>query len=571
MFEAFYGLREDPFRLSADHRFCFPHRNYARARAYVDYALHRAEGFVMVTGSPGTGKTTLINELLSNLPKQTTRAATLLSTRLEAEDLLRMTAYSLGLKSREQPKAMLLQQLMERVKDDYLRGIRTLLIIDEAQDLNAPALEELRLLTNLHEGNRPLLQIVLVGQEPLRQLVRRPEMEQLHQRLIAAWHLQPLGPEEAIAYVRHRLEIAGWQGDPVFEPGVMETVFAFSQGVPRRINLICSRLLLHGCIGELHSLSREDAVDLVAELGEEELAPAADGRSAGSDAEVDWAAIDQGLIWTPPEPEPLAHPSPDPSATVANQAEEDLQEEGLQEEGIQSGEKDAATDEPAPEATATGKLALDPTAGPETGGPEQSLSASNASCNSGSSSGAGTGFGAGSGSGSTPPASSASAESAAPDGQVSPVARSDSSADREQAGVGSATGAAQAQQKPIEGASAQRTDAKLGPPPGLAVEDVDQRTADLDLGSPPPGLAVEDAGDLPPTPSPERSPPALMPVGPRARRVRVMRRRGPIVLGIVVFVVLILLPRDLLEWRASDLLRLLRSPDVSMEGSSPPS
>lgn len=568
MFEAFYGLREDPFRLSADHRFCFPHRNYARARAYVDYALHRAEGFVMVTGSPGTGKTTLINELLSNLQKQTTRAATLLSTRLEAEDLLRMTAYALGLKSREQPKAMLLQQLMEHVKDDYLRGIRTLLIIDEAQDLNAPALEELRLLTNLHEGNRPLLQIVLVGQEPLRQLVRRPEMEQLHQRLIAAWHLQPLGPEETIGYVRHRLEIAGWQGDPVFEPGVMETVFAFSQGVPRRINLICSRLLLHGCIGELHSLSREDAADLVAELGEEELAPAADGRSTGSEAEVDWAAIDQGLIWTPPEPEPLAHPSRDPSAAVANKGEEDLQEEGLQEVNLQSGEADV-TDEPAPEDNAAGRLALGPTAGPDTGEAGRSLSASKASCNSGSRSGAGSRFR--SGSGSTPPASSASAESAALAGQVSPVARSDSSANREQAGVGSVTGAAQAQQKPIEGASAERTDARLGPPPGLAVEDVDQRAAGLDVGSPPPGLAVEDAGDLPPTPSPERSPPALMPVGSRARRVRVMRRRGPIVLSIVVFVVLILLPRDLLEWRASDLLRLLRSPDVSMDGSQPPS
>lgn len=322
MFEEFYGLREDPFRLSSDHRFCFPHRNYARARAYVDYALHRAEGFVMVTGNPGTGKTTLINELLSNLPKQSTRAATLLSTRLEAEDLLRMMAYALGLKSREQPKALLLQQLMEYMSDHYHRGIRTLLIIDEAQDLNTSALEELRLLTNLHEANRPLLQIVLVGQEPLRQLVRQPEMEQLHQRLIAAWHLKPLGPQETVGYVRHRLETAGWRGDPVFESGVMETVFAYSQGVPRRINLICSRLLLHGCISEQHRLTREDAVELVAELGEEELAPTVDATSAKSHAEVDWAVIDHGLDWAPPVPEPPS--DPEPSSETATLADDGL-------------------------------------------------------------------------------------------------------------------------------------------------------------------------------------------------------------------------------------------------------
>ena len=300
MFEVFYGLKEDPFRLSADHRFCYPHRNYSRARAYVDYALHRAEGFVMVTGNPGTGKTTLINDLLSRLPEHSTRAATLLSTRLDAEDLLRMTAYALGLQTRTQPKALLLQQLMEFMNEQYRRGGRTLLIIDEAQDLGASALEELRLLTNLHHAGHPLLQIVLVGQEPLRELVRRPEMEQLHQRLIAAWHLQALSPAETVAYVRHRLETAGWQGDPVFEPGVLQIVFDFSQGVPRRINLICSRLLLHGCLSELHRLSKADALDLVRmswAMKNWRHPPSKSTRPRQS--EMDWAEIDQGLEWVP--------------------------------------------------------------------------------------------------------------------------------------------------------------------------------------------------------------------------------------------------------------------------------
>jgi hypothetical protein len=242
-----------------------------------------------------------------------------------------MTAYALGLESRMQPKAMLLQQLMESMHAYHRQGVRTLLIIDEAQDLGAAALEELRLLTNLHHAGHPLLQIILVGQEPLRELVRQPEMEQLHQRLIAAWHLQPLDPEETIGYVRHRLETAGWQGDPVFEPGVMQAVYRFSQGVPRRINLICSRLLLHGCISERHRLTQADALDLVHELGEEELAPSAEGTSASEQPEVDWAAIDQGLEWTPrealvlteePEPEPELEPEPEPEARASSDERE---------------------------------------------------------------------------------------------------------------------------------------------------------------------------------------------------------------------------------------------------------
>jgi len=273
MYEGFYGLKADPFRLSTDHRFCYNHRSYARAKAYVQYALHRAEGFVLITGRPGTGKTTLVNDLLATLPNKEAVVGTLVSTQLEAEDLLLMTGHAFGLDFESSRKALVLQQLNEFFREQHEKGRRVLLIIDEAQDLAPSALEELRLLTNLQHRGAPLLQIALLGQEGLRDIVRAPEMEQVHQRLIAAWQLQPLTPEETVGYVRHRLEQAGWKGDPALAPGVLEVVYRFSKGIPRRINLICSRLLLHGFMSELHSISVEDAETVTQDLRREELAP----------------------------------------------------------------------------------------------------------------------------------------------------------------------------------------------------------------------------------------------------------------------------------------------------------
>lgn len=273
MYEFFYHLKAEPFRLSPDHRFCFSHKSYAKAKAYMQYAIHRAEGFVMVTGRPGTGKTTLVNDLLDCLNRKLVSVATLVSTQLEADDLLRMVAASFGLDVAAPNKAMVLHGLSVRLRRLHEEGRRALLIIDEAQDLSACALEELRLLTNLQLNNQPLLQIFLVGQEALRDLVQQPNMEQVHQRLVAACHIQTLSEEDTRSYVEHRLERVGWKGDPAIQDEVFPILYQFSEGVPRRINLVCSRLLLHGSVESLHELTAADARTVVGELKHEQLTP----------------------------------------------------------------------------------------------------------------------------------------------------------------------------------------------------------------------------------------------------------------------------------------------------------
>ncbi|MCW8943626.1 MAG: XrtA-associated ATPase [Sedimenticola sp.] len=273
MYESFYNFKAEPFRLSPDHRFCFSHKSYAKAKAYMQYAIHRAEGFVMVTGKPGTGKTTLVNDLVEGLSNSQIVVATIVSTQLEADDLLRLVACNFGLDIDAPNKAVVLQGLSVRLRRHHEEGTRALLIIDEAQDLSASALEELRLLTNLQLDNQPLLQIFLIGQENLRDLVQRPSMEQVHQRLVAACHLESLNEEDTKAYIRHRLDRVGWKDDPTLDEGVFSVAYQFSKGIPRRINLVCSRFLLHGSVEEKHRIRASDVRTVVQELQHEQLTP----------------------------------------------------------------------------------------------------------------------------------------------------------------------------------------------------------------------------------------------------------------------------------------------------------
>jgi len=302
MYQKFYNFSAEPFRLSPEHGFAYSHKGYTKARAYMDYAFMRAEGFVMITGRPGTGKTTLIGALLDDLANTSVSVANLVCTQLQADDLLKLVAYDFGVPASIVEKGELLQRLTRQLKSWYREGRRALLIVDEAQDLSISAMEELRLLTNIQLDSRPLLQIFLLGQPELRELVLSPRLEQVHQRIIAASHIQPLEKDETESYIRHRLEAVRWKGDPAISKAVYPLVYKFSEGVPRRINLICSRLLLHCAVERRHQVRVADVREVVRELQSENLA------SGTGFSESDFLAEDVFEEVVPVKPREAASP-----------------------------------------------------------------------------------------------------------------------------------------------------------------------------------------------------------------------------------------------------------------------
>ncbi|OUS15957.1 hypothetical protein A9Q88_09440 [Gammaproteobacteria bacterium 50_400_T64] len=310
MYDRFYQLKAEPFRLSPDHRFCFNHKSYAKAKAYMQYAFERAEGFVMVTGRPGTGKSTLVNDLVDTLSSSGAKVAKLVSTQLEASDLLRMVAHSFGMQTENLDKATILQRLDKLLMSNHNDGRRALLIIDEAQDLSQSAMEELRLLTNLQLNSQPLMQIFLLGQEELRTLVQSPGMEQVQQRLVAACHLEQLKEDETKAYIIHRLEQVGWQGDPAISNAVYPAIFRFTAGIPRRINQACSRLFLHGSVEGSHKLGVEDIRTVINELQQEQLT------FSDTVSEINFDVVDEYDDWAPKVA--MAKPSSVPESVSAS-------------------------------------------------------------------------------------------------------------------------------------------------------------------------------------------------------------------------------------------------------------
>lgn len=269
MYQAFYGFTEEPFRLSPDVRFCFTHRSFAKAQAYFKYALQRGEGFVVITGQPGTGKTTLIDALLADLTPLRISTVRIEGFEVEAEDLLRRVSYALGLEARGLDKATLLEKLERCLEERSHQHGRVLLVVDEAQALPGGALEALRLITNLRADRHPAAQIFLVGQEALKDLIRTPAMEQLRQRILCSCHLDPLSLDEMRDYVAHRLRLAGWRGDPIIEADALREIHLASQGIPRLINKLTDRLLLFGSLDKLHRLGAAAAGAVLAELRDE--------------------------------------------------------------------------------------------------------------------------------------------------------------------------------------------------------------------------------------------------------------------------------------------------------------
>jgi putative secretion ATPase (PEP-CTERM system associated) len=288
MYESFYGLTGKPFQLNPDPAFYFGSRQHRRAMAYLEYGLHQNEGFIVVTGDVGAGKTTIVRSLLDKLDAEKVVAGNLVSTQIDADDTLRLVASSFGLRTKNIEKSDLLLSLEAFLVSVSQQGKRALLIVDEAQNLTPRAIEELRMLSNFQLETHALLQSFLVGQPEFRRTMQSPAMLQLRQRVIAACHIGPLDADETRGYIEHRLKCVGWKGDPAFQPGAYEGIYKAATGIPRRINAICDRLLLSGYLAGHREFKRED-VDMVArEMHEEtidaEVAPDAPAATPVADA-----------------------------------------------------------------------------------------------------------------------------------------------------------------------------------------------------------------------------------------------------------------------------------------------
>ena len=271
MYAEFYGLTAPPFQLTPDPRFFFESTVHRQAMAYLVYGLHHAEGFIIITGEVGAGKTILVENLLSTIDRSNFVTAKIVTTQLASDDLLHMVAADFGIVKEGLAKGPLLQRISEFALAQHRNGKRVLLIVDEAQNLSFDALEELRMLSNIFFDRTMALQSFLLGQPQFRATLGSPRLEQLRQRVTAAYHLGPLGEGESRAYVEHRLRRANWKGDPHFSEDCFPLIHQRTGGVPRQINTLCSRLLLFGFLEELHSLTA-NAVEKVANDLREEIA-----------------------------------------------------------------------------------------------------------------------------------------------------------------------------------------------------------------------------------------------------------------------------------------------------------
>jgi len=264
MYENYYGLDARPFLLSPDPKFFFASNHHQRALSYLQYGLDQGEGFIVITGPIGTGKTTIARNLLSNIGDESIVAAQLVTTKLAPHELLELIAAEFQLDVVSKSKAEILQVIEKFLINLHRQGKRALLLVDEAQNLPAETVEELRMLSNFQLNNKPLIQSFLLGQEELKGIIQAPNMEQFRQRIIASAHLKPLSCEEVQSYIRHRLSQAGYQKEELFSEPAYQLIFEKTLGVPRKINIFVDRLLLFGFLEEL-SLIDADAVNEVAE------------------------------------------------------------------------------------------------------------------------------------------------------------------------------------------------------------------------------------------------------------------------------------------------------------------
>lgn len=272
MYAEFYSFDSMPFQLTPDSRFFFGSAEHKKAMAFLNYGISQGEGFVVITGEVGAGKTTLIDHLISTLDRNRYITGRVVTTQLNHYDMLRMVGAAFDLFREGMDKATLIMRIKQMLADLHHNHKRAILIIDEAQSLPIEAIEELRMLSNLAVGGVAPLQSILLGQPEFRAVLARPELRQMRQRVTASCHLDALTAADTRDYIEHRLTCSGWKGDPVFTDGAFEAIFRYTEGVPRRVNTLCSRVLLLGYLESRHNIDepmvRSVGEELAAELGQ---------------------------------------------------------------------------------------------------------------------------------------------------------------------------------------------------------------------------------------------------------------------------------------------------------------
>jgi general secretion pathway protein A len=267
VFDKFYNFSGLPFLLTPDSRFFFGSIGHSRAIAHLVYGLSQQEGFIVITGEVGAGKTTLVEQLWSQLDRNTYVIARVVTTQVSGDDLLRLAMADFGLGDTPgTEKSTLLRRFEHMVREQRKQGRRCLLVIDEVQNLSLAAMEELRMLSNIVVDGKASVQTILLGQPQFRPILASKDWEQLRQRVLASYHLGPLSEDETRLYVEHRLRTVDWHDDPAWEPEAFAAVHRHTGSIPRRINTLCSRVLLFGALEETHTITGAVVDQVAAEL-----------------------------------------------------------------------------------------------------------------------------------------------------------------------------------------------------------------------------------------------------------------------------------------------------------------
>ena len=310
MFNDFYGLTGRPFQLTPDPTFYFESLTHRKALSYLSYGLAQGEGFVVITGEVGAGKSTLVAHLMATIDPARLTAAQIVTSKLDGEELVHVVAQAFGLIVDGHDKASALGAIEAFLHDEARAGRRCLLVVDESQNLEIDALEELRMLSNFQLGAHPLLQTLLLGQPEFRAMIQdHPQLEQLRQRVIAAHHLEAMELGEVQPYIEHRLKCVGWEGNPKFDQRVFTELFEASGGVPRRINQICNRLMMLGAVDQRNRIDGAMLSQVLEELELDGTMPLA--RSAAKAEAAQQAQAAQTA------PQPLPAPVPVDAVALA--------------------------------------------------------------------------------------------------------------------------------------------------------------------------------------------------------------------------------------------------------------